>query len=377
MRIAFDLRRIKNPGIGRYMQCLCEAVLAQETRHEFLLILPPDAQETIANAKGRAEKLSCGLKYYSLQEQLELPRILRRHRIDLLHSPHFVLPLMGSCTTVATIHDVIYLACKDDLPSWTGRMYYRGMMSASARKADRIITVSEFSKADIVRFLKVDPARIEVVYSGVSPVFQPVRDPSRIQQVRRQYGISGEFILYTGIYKPRKNHEGLFRAMQKLVAGGVCAQLVIAGSMNEGHAELKKLAAELKIADRVIFTGFLNDSDLAALYTAARVYACPSLYEGFGFTVLEAMACGTPVVCSSATSLPEIAGEAAVFADPRNPDDFACALAYVFSDDELRARLVTSGYENCRRFSWPNAAAKTIAVYESAAEKALRKVVYA
>ena len=377
MRIAFDLRRIKNPGIGRYMQCLVEAILAQDKSHEFLLILPPDAQDSISTSNGRAERFPCGLKYYSVQEQLELPRILRRHKVDLLHSPHFVLPLLGSPISIATIHDVIYLACKQDLPSWTGRMYYRGMMSATARKADRIITVSEFSKVDILRFLKVDPARIEVVYSGVSPAFQPVTDTSRIEEVGRRFSISREFILYAGIYKPRKNHAGLLQAMQKLIAAGVSAQLVIAGVAGSGEAELKKLAAELKIVDRVIFTGFISDPDLAALYSAARVYACPSFYEGFGFTLLEAMACGTPVVSSPATSLPEVAGEAALYADPGNPDEFAHALARVFSDAGLRARLVAAGYQNCQRFSWQNAAARTLALYESASEDALRKVAYA
>lgn len=377
MRIAFDLRRIKNPGIGRYMQCLVEAMLALETRHEFLLVLPPDAQTMISDPAGRAEKLACGVKYYSLQEQWKLPQILRRHKIDLLHSPHFLLPLMGRCSTVATIHDVIYLACKQDLPSWMGRVYYQQMMAAAARKADRIITVSEFSKNDIVRFLKVDPARIEVIYSGVSQAFHPVYDQARMDEVWRRFGIPGEYVLYAGIYKPRKNHTGLFRAMQKLIDGGIPAQLVIAGSVDEGIAELRKLAAELGIADRVIFTGSVNDSDLAILYSGARVYACPSLYEGFGFTVLEAMACGTPVVCSPATSLPEVGGEAALYADPGNPDEFAQALARVFSDVELRARLIASGHSNCRRFNWQNAAAKTIAVYESAVSDAEGKVAYA
>ena len=377
MRLAFDLRRIKNPGIGRYMQCLVEAILGQNTHHEFLLILPPDAQEMISDPAGRAEKLSCGAKYYSLHEQLVLPRILRRHRIDLLHSPHFVLPLLGSCTTVATIHDVIYLACKEDLPSKTGRVYYRKMMAAAARKADRIITVSEFSRSDIVRFLKIDPARIEVIYSGVSPAFCRVEDQSRINEVRRRFGISRKYILYAGIYKPRKNHAGLLRAMRMLIGSAVSTQLVLAGPMNEGLVPLKKLAAELGLADQVIFAGPVSDADLTALYSGAHVYACPSLYEGFGFTVLEAMACGTPVVCSPATSLPEVAGEAAFYANPENADELAQALARVFSDAELRARLIAAGYENCRRFTWRDAAVRTIAVYESAAAQSVRKVAYA
>src|SRR5579871_4487513 len=161
MRIALDLRRIKNPGIGRYMQCLVEALLARDCGHEFLLIVPPGAENTIADPAGRAEKLCCPVKYYSLREQLELPGILRQHKIDLFHSPHFMLPFACPCPAVATIHDVIYLACKEDLESRLGRMYYRAMIAAAARRAQRVITVSGFSKSDIVRHLGTAPEKIE------------------------------------------------------------------------------------------------------------------------------------------------------------------------------------------------------------------------
>lgn len=374
MRIAIDLRRIKNPGIGRYMQCLAEAILAQESGHEFLLLVPQDFQSEFLCA---AHLLPCGVKYYSVREQVELPRILREHSIDLLHSPHFMLPLFSSCPAVATIHDVIYLACKNDLPSFAGRLYYRGMMQASARRAKRIITVSEFSKADIVRYLKIDPEKIEVIPSAVSPVFGPVRKKSTIDAVRAKYGINNDFILYAGIYKPRKNHAGLLRAFEKLKAAGMNAELVIAGPMHEGEFRLKRLTRELGLSGEVIFTGAVGDSELSALYSAARVYACPSLYEGFGFTVLEAMACGAPVVCSPETSLPEVAGDAALYADPRDPEKFAQALARVFSDSELRAALIAKGSKNCEHFSWKKAAAQTISVYESAVGEAARKAVFA
>lgn len=376
MRIAIDLRRIKNPGIGRYMQCLVEAILAQESGHEFLLLVPPDSQDAVS-CNGAGRQLLCGVKYYSVREQVELPRILRKHGIDLLHSPHFMLPLFSSCPAVATIHDVIYLACKNDLPSFRGRLYYRGMMLASARRAKRIITVSEFSKADIVRYLKIAPEKVEVVPSAVSPIFRPFREKSTIEAVRTTYGIRSDFILYTGIYKPRKNHAGLLRAFQRLKAAGVNAELVIAGPMNEGESRLKKLAQELGVGGQIIFTGAVNDNELSPLYSAARVYACPSLYEGFGFTVLEAMACGAPVVCSPETSLPEVASDAALYADPRDPDKFAEALAQVFSDAELRASLIAKGNKNCERFSWKKTAAQTIAVYESAIGEAARKAVFA
>lgn len=377
MRIAFDLRRIKNPGIGRYMQCLVEAVLAEESEHEFLLVLPPDAQQMISCNGRTAEKLSCAVKYYSTREQIELPRILRAHRIDLLHSPHFMLPLLSSCPAVVTIHDVIYLACKEDLPSWMGRMYYQAMIMASSRRARRILTISEFSKADIVRYLNVNPEKIEVTYPAISPIFRPIRDKSQIKTVLAKYGITDEYILYAGIYKPRKNHAGLLHAFEKLHAKGVNARLVIAGALNEGESRLRKLAQELGIGEQVIFTGVVDDLELATLYSAARIYACPSLYEGFGFTVLEAMACGAPVVCSPETSLPEVAGNAALYADPRDPEKFAEALARMFTDENLRGDLIARGFKNCERFSWKRAAAQTIAVYESVAGVTARKAVFA
>lgn len=377
MKIAFDLRRIKNPGIGRYMKCLAEAVMAQAPENEYLLILPPQAEEMIAAPPGQAKKIPCSLRYYSIREQVELPRLLRRHRVDLLHSPHFNLPLVRPCPTVVTIHDVIYLACPQDMPSRLGRLYYHGMMAASVRLADRIITVSEFSKQDIVRRLRADPVKIDVIYSGIDPVFQPATDRTRLDAVLSKYEIHRDYILYAGIYKLRKNHAGLLRAFREFKAEGGQAQLVIAGPMNEGEAGLRRQAAALGIAEQVVFTGLVPDADLPALYSAARVYACPSLYEGFGFTVLEAMACGVPVVCSQATSLPEIAGEAALYADPRNPQEFAAALHSAFSDAQLRRQLIEKGFRNRRRFGWDIAACGTLAAYERAAGLPVEKAVCA
>lgn len=376
MKIAFDLRRIKNPGIGRYMKCLVEAVVMQAPEHEYLLVMPPDGEDLIAVQTANVQKISPTLKYYSVREQIDLPRILRRHRIDLLHSPHFLLPLVRPCAAVATIHDVIYLACKQDLPSRAGRLYYRGMMKACVRLAERIISDSEFSKADIVRFLNADPAKIDVIYPGVSPEFKPITDSARLRPVCAKWRIDGDYILYTGIYKLRKNHAGLLRAFRHFRANGGRAQLVIAGPMNEGEAELRRLATELGIGDSVVFTGFVSGSDLPALYSGARVYACPSLYEGFGFTVLEAMACGTPVVSSSATSLPEVAGEAAVYSDPRNPEEFGANLYSVFTDTVLRSALAEKGRENLLRFNWANTAAATLMVYQNALQVPLPKAAY-
>jgi glycosyltransferase involved in cell wall biosynthesis len=377
MRIAFDLRRIKNPGIGRYMKCLAEAVMAQAPEHEYLLILPPEAEDMITAPTGRVEKISCSARYYSMGEQVELPRLVRRHRVDLLHSPHFNLPLVRLCPTVVTIHDVIYLACKQDMPSRLGRLYYYGMMAASVRLADHVLTDSEFSKGDIVQHLHADPEKIEVVYPAVHPGFERVNEEAGLERVLSNYGLDEDYILYTGIYKLRKNHAGLLHAFREFLKSGEKAKLVIAGPMGEGEAELRRLADGLGVGGRVILAGFVPDSDLPSLYSAARVYACPSLYEGFGFTVLEAMACGTPVVCSAETSLPEVAGDAALYADARNPLAFAAALQRAFSDSELRGQLIEKGFKNRRRFSWETGARRTLAAYEHAAGRTSEKAVCA
>jgi glycosyltransferase involved in cell wall biosynthesis len=374
MKIAFDLRRIKNPGIGRYMKCLVEAVVASAPEHEYLLILPPGEEEAVVCTGTNVEKITPSLKYYSLREQVDLPRILRRKKIDLLHSPHFNLPLIRVCPTVVTIHDVIYLACREDLPSIAGRMYYRAMMAAAVRRADRIITDSEYSKRDIQRFFKAKDDRLDVIYPGVDQSIRKNVDLVKLCEVKSRLGIVSPYLIYTGIYKLRKNHAGLLKAFKTFVDQGGDAQLVIAGPMEDGEEMLRRLAQDLGVADRVVFTGFVDGGDLPALYSGASVYACPSLYEGFGFTVLEAMACGVPVVCSKETSLPEVAGAAALYADARNPQEFGNALYQAFRDQALRAMLVNKGTINLQRFQWKHAAERTLAVYEKAARGTSERV---
>jgi glycosyltransferase involved in cell wall biosynthesis len=375
MKIAFDLRRIGNPGIGRYMKCLAESIAVQAPEHEYLLILPPESEHLVHAPN--TQKLCTGLKYYSFQEQFELPRILSRHRVDLLHSPHFLLPLVRPCPAVATMHDVIYLACPEDLPSLSGRLYYRTMMNACARMATCLITDSEHSRNEIVRYLHADPAKIEVVYPAVDPFFQSGADPAEVISARSRFGLDREYILCVGIYKPRKNHAGLLKAFQLLLKGGMQSQLVIAGPIGEGEPDLRRLAQELGIAQHISFTGFVHDADLRALYSGARVCVCPSLYEGFGFTVLEAMASGTPVVCSSATSLPEVAGKAAMYFDPHKPEEMAVQLCRAFSDDAVRASLIADGRSNLLRFNWAETARQTLAVYHQALHLPLPRAAFA
>jgi glycosyltransferase involved in cell wall biosynthesis len=365
MKIAFDLRRIRNPGIGRYMSCLVQEILRQDSGHDYVLLLPPNADDVVIEQFREVTRVVPRSRYYSLSEQIELPRILKQLDVDLIHSPHFLLPLLYRGPSVVTIHDVIYLACPEDLESRIGRLYYSAMMRASARRACRIITDSDFSKQEIIRYLRVDPGKISVIYPAVDSSFAPASETD-VQAALAKYRITRDFIFYTGIYRPRKNHATLIKAFKCFLQNGGDAQLVIAGPLEAGANELAELARKLDIPDRVRFTGFIDDSDLCALYTGARAYACPSLYEGFGFTILEAMACGTPVVCSRAASLPEVGGNAALYADANDPRAFAEALYQACTDEDIRRQLAQSAPANLRRFSWDKAANSCLELYAGA-----------
>ncbi|MGA2847835.1 MAG: glycosyltransferase family 1 protein [Terracidiphilus sp.] len=362
MKIAYDLRRIANPGIGRYMKTLVEATVEISPEHEYLLIMAPGTDHLL-NTYSSVERIYARSRYYSISEQVELPMLLRNHGVDILHAPHFVVPVIKTCMTVATLHDAIHLVYPKDIASPVGRVYARRMIQIATKIADRVITVSEYSKADLIRLLGADPSKITVIPPFLQAEISTVTGRDEIDSVRKRYGISRDYILYMGIFKQRKNHVGLLKAFAELIRQNLDLELVISGPIEEGRTRLSKIAEDLNITDRLVFSGFVREEDMAALYSGAAVYACPSLYEGFGFTPLEAMACGVPVVCHNGTSLPEVCGEAALYSDARQPNQFAEALRRALEDSELRVRLTRLGYENARRFSTTRSAAATMKLY--------------
>lgn len=362
MRIAYDLRRIANLGIGRYMKALVESVVRLAPQHEYVFIMAPGTEHLIETTIP-ATRVIARSRYYSISEQFELPTLLRKHSVDLLHAPHFVVPVKKTCPTIVTIHDVIHMVYPRDIRSPIGRVYASLMMKCAVKVADKIVTISEYSRDDIIRFVSADPAKISIIPPILSDNIRQVRDPASLNSIRSRYGIARQYIPYVGIFRERKNHAGLLRAFAKLVQLGYDLDLVISGPVDQGKAILSDLAQKLGIDDRLKFAGFVPDSDLPGLLSGAAIYACPSLYEGFGYTPLEAMACGVPVVCHRGTSLPEVCGEAAVYADATDPDQFADALRKVLDDSDLRARMVRLGFQNVQRFSHETSAIATLKLY--------------
>lgn len=304
-------------------------------------------------------------------EQVALARACAAERVELLHSPYFASPLACDPPAIVTIHDVIPMV----LPSYGRALHtrlYMALVSAAARRARAIITVSEASRADVVRVLGIPPDRIHVVYNAADPGFHPVDDQQALEWVREAHGIAGDFILYFGGFDQRKNVERVVRAYHAARAGfpRPC-RLVLAGAMEMvGHPlypDPRPLIRRLGLEGEVTVAGRISQEDKAPLYSAATAFVFPSLYEGFGIPVLEAMACGTPVITSKTSSLPEVAGDAALLVDPTSVESIAGAMVRLVEDPQLRSVLRAKGIERARQFNWEDSAARTLEIYRQVA----------
>jgi glycosyltransferase involved in cell wall biosynthesis len=284
----------------------------------------------------------------------------------IFHGTDHLLPPTRRVRTVFTVHDLIFRFYPEHhLP--LNRWYLTLMMPRFLRAADALIAVSDQTKRDVVALYGVPAERIHVIPEGVAPRFQPVEDPARQAALRQRLGLPERFLLYLGTIEPRKNLIGLLDAYHALVTAGEEADLVIAGRPGWLYSPVFAHVRRLGLEQRVHFTGWIDDADVPTLLSAARAFVFPSLYEGFGLPPLEAMACGTPVVVSNASSLPEVVGEAGVLVSPTDRAALAEALRRVLADDALVASLREKGLRQARRFRWENAALETLAVYRTVA----------
>lgn len=295
---------------------------------------------------------------------------LRRHPVDVLHV-QYTAPPFCPAPVVATIHDLAF----EHLPeTFTRRGAFQLKLTVrrTARRAARIATVSEFSRQDLLRTYGLAPEKVAVTYNGLEEQFTPTPNSAEeATAIRQRFGISRDFILAVGSLQPRKNLVRLIRAYAKLRTEqpAFTAQLVIVGRKLWLHHEIFAEVARQPWAQDVILTGYVADEDLPPLYRAARVFVYPSLFEGFGLPPLEALACGTTVVTSDNSSLPEVVGDAALLIEPQDEAAIAQAILQATSDEALRTRLRTAGLERARRFTWRTAAEQTLALYQASYEQ--------
>jgi len=366
VRVAIDARKLHDFGIGTYIRNLLRQLARIDHDTEYVLLCREPDLDVAAQLGPNFRSVLEPSPNYSLREQLHVPWVLRRERPDVYHAPHYVLPAGVRCRSVVTIHDCIHLMFPQYLPNKAAYAYARASMWAAARRSDCILTVSEASKRDILHFFDVPPEKIVVVYNAIDDHFWIAPPDEDVARVRERYQLDHDFVLYVGNIKPHKNLVRLIEAFAEFrKAGFDGVKLLIIGDEISKLPALRRAVHRHKLHKHVRFLGYLPDQTLAILYRLATVFVFPSLYEGFGLPPLEAMASGTPVVTSNVSSLPEVAGDAAVLVDPYDVDSIVDGLRRVVGDREMAATLRRRGLERAREFSWARSVEKTREVYRA------------
>jgi glycosyltransferase involved in cell wall biosynthesis len=370
--------RTRRTGTEAYSLHLIRALIEAGCDHRFRLYMPvspaPDLVGMEYGVGGR--KYGVGSREYGVGSEVRVipfPRLwthlrlaweVSRHPPDVLFIPAHVMPLVCPVATAVTVHDLGYLHYPEahrPLDRW----YLDWTTRRHARRAARVVADSQATRADLIRYYGSDPGRIAVVYPGRDESLARVDDPAAIAAAKARYGINGDYLLYIGTLQPRKNLVRLVEAFARLPAPASAYQLVLAGKRGWLYHDLFARVEALGLSGRVLFPGYVVDDDKVALISGATALVYPSLYEGFGMPVLEAMACGTPVLTSNVSSLPEVAGDAALLVDPLDVDAIAIGMARLTADAELRRSLVEKGYVQVGKFSWAGAARQVLEVLES------------
>jgi glycosyltransferase involved in cell wall biosynthesis len=367
LRIAIDARKLRDYGVGTYVRNLLRQLARQDAANEYVVFCHGIDCDTIEELGPRFRPVIETAGPYSVAEQFAIPMALRREGAELFHAPHYVLPPLTPCTSVVTIHDCIHLRFPQYLPSKLGYAYARAQMWTATHRAARVITVSEASKRDILRYFRIPESRIEVIYNAIDDRFWQEPPADEVARVRERYRLTDPFILYAGSIKPHKNLERLIESFHLLRQNSPelkDVQLLIIGDEISKYAALRRAVHRHKLHKQVRFFGFVSDQTLAALYRLADVFVFPSLYEGFGLPPLEAMASGTPVITSNVSSLPEVVGDAALMIDPYESAAIAEAMHRVLTDAALRSDLRQRGLIRAREFSWERSIKRVREIYE-------------
>jgi glycosyltransferase involved in cell wall biosynthesis len=353
MRIGIDTQSTlgQKTGIGQYTAHLLQALRSVTLEDEYIEL-------------NRGADVLMRLDRRLRWQQFALPLKAHRARVDLLHVTGFDAPLWHPCPTLLTVHDLIGILFPQNLPP-ISRFYWARWLPFSIRFATHLIADSDHTRRDLVRLLGVPELRITVVPLAAGVDCRPIQENDILQALRQKYQLPLRFILFVSTIEPRKGLDTLMDAFARLLSVYGDIKLVIAGKKGWYTDRLYDQIERLELKDHITVTGHVPDEDLPALYNAAEVLAFPSRYKGFGLPVLEAMACGTPVVCSSSSSLPEVAGDAALFVPPDDPQALCSALHQLLENEALRRQMREKGLAQAARFSWEETARKTSTVYRN------------
>jgi glycosyltransferase involved in cell wall biosynthesis len=365
-RVGFDVRLTyyTRGGIARYIHHLARDLPILDAERLYTHFYRRGHAETFSE---RARRVDCWTPSHHWLESVALSFELGPHRLDLLHSPDFIPPLWGYQRSIITVHDLTFLRHPEFLTD-ESRRYYNGQIHRAVRLTDAILADSYATKADLVNLLSLPPERITVVHLGLDEEFRPSAEDAVPEGLTR-LNLSPGYILFVGTFEPRKNVPGLFGAyfrLRKLMPDA--PPLVLVGNKGWLFEATASLMHDLGLEQHVRFFENLPSQDLVTLYQHAGLFTLISHYEGFGFPVLEAMACGVPTIISDRASLPEIGGEAALKVDPGDPDAIADALQRALTDSALRQTMRQKGLEQAKKFSWEKTARETLELYNRVLE---------
>lgn len=370
MRIGIDARFYGpvGKGLGRYTQKLIEKLERIDPENEYCVFLRKENFDHYQPNNPRFGKVLADYRWYSFSEQLFFPRLLWRHDLDLVHFPHFNVPLLYRRKFIVTIHDLILVhfptvkgSTLNPLFYWLKFLVYKLVIGSAIRRAEKIVAVSDFTRNDILDNYGSDlEKKIVVTYEACED--HCMLSPEKDAEILRRYGIMEQYLIYVGNAYPHKNLERLLTAFASLEERFPGLGLVLVGKEDYFYRRLKKMVSDRKIK-HVIFAGYVPDYDLDVLKHNARAFVFPSLYEGFGLPPLEAMACGTPVISSDHPCMREILGGSAYYFDGKNEQSIIEAMGRIISDRELRAQLIVSGYERIRKYDWKRMAKETMTIY--------------
>jgi glycosyltransferase involved in cell wall biosynthesis len=390
MRIGIDYTSAatQGAGIGRYTRELLRALLAlpSDNRYSFFYASRKRIDESsLQSPTSNFHHLPVHDKWLMRvwhRLRMPIPVELIIGKVDLFHSPDFTLPpTLPGVPTLLTVHDLSFI--RDPDSAWPSlRVFLNKAVPRSVKRATHVLADSQATKNDLVELFGTPAEKITVLYSGVEARFAPVRDRAEIDRVCAKYQLPRPFILSVGTLQPRKNYARLIEAFGQFVAAHTSTaplrgsaqyaacdyDLVITGGRGWLYESIFEQVKRSGLEGRVHFPGFVDEADLPTLYSAADLFAYVSLYEGFGLPLLEAMACGAPVVGSNTSSLPEVLGDAGWQVDPRSVDDIAQALTRMMSTPELRQRSIGLGLERAQLFTWDKAARELLAIYEQVAQ---------
>ena len=347
-------------GIGTYTENLLQGFGHSANGLELHAIVRGEDAPRVRNWCSRVTVVNAPI--YTLWEQLLVPRAAKE--CNLLHVPHYNVPVLHRGPLIVSIMDVIHISCAPYRHSVSSYLYARPMLNFAARKADQIVTVSNYSKAQIVEALGIPASKITVIHCGVGTEFHPEYDKQECKSVAARLGISRQYVLYVGNLKPHKNVSTLLRALAQLHRRKkLCHKLVIVGDDARWKRTIVDECLRLGMGDQVVFVPYVSQELLPKIYAAADLLVMPSNAEGFGLPVVEAMACGTPVVCSQAASLPEVAGDAAAYFDPEDADNLAEVIERLVHRSDLRESLRVKGLRRAKQFTWQEFTRKHIELY--------------